>query len=537
MAVVVTDNRTIYDEADTITGWTGGATAGATVFVEAPNSIISTLNIATGQIYFTGGAINLTNTLVYVWSNNFALQGSWLDANPPNALHLGDGTDRISFKMAGQDRKVFSHLTDQSVDWDCLVLDGSQASTMNTNGLTVARAGSFAGLNLAAITQIGVDFTTLSKGLGGGVNVAVDIIRYGNNGITVTGGTTGDRGTFLEVVIEDRSTATGKAHGIIREYSTGIYGVQGPITFGAATGDSWFQDDAVTVAFENRDIGNDKYYLAVDGGTGSNNFILTNSAITTAGPFVRCDFDGTSIETFTMTGNTFSQLGNAITFASDASAASHTVTGNSFTACGQINPGEVIFENNTISATTAGTTGALLLNTPDATNLQDITFNSGGTGHAIYITATGTYNLTGFVFNGYGANDTTNAAIYNNSGGAVTINIAGGLTPTVRNGAGASTTVNNNVTVTITVQDANTDPITGAVVAVFRTSDNVELANDETNVSGVVTFSTGAGTPVYIRVRKSTTGSTRYVPVETVGNTGTGLSLTVTLQEDIIAAP
>lgn len=49
------------------------------------------------------------------------------------------------------------------------------------------------------------------------------------------------------------------------------------------------------------------------------------------------------------------------------------------------------------------------------------------------------------------------AAIFNDSSGAITVNISGGgTTPTIRNGAGASTTVQNLVTVKVTVKDANT---------------------------------------------------------------------------------
>ena len=80
-------------------------------------------------------------------------------------------------------------------------------------------------------------------------------------------------------------------------------------------------------------------------------------------------------------------------------------------------------------------------------------FVSGGTGagHAITITVPGTYTFSANQFTGYGAAGSTDAAIYNNSGGAVTLNITGGGgTPTVRNGAAATTTVNNTVTVTFT---------------------------------------------------------------------------------------
>lgn len=182
------------------------------------------------------------------------------------------------------------------------------------------------------------------------------------------------------------------------------------------------------------------------------------------------------------------------------------------------------------------------------------------------------------------------AAIYNNSGGAVTINITNaGSTPSIRNSDGSSTTVNNAVNLTITVIDTNTNPVPTAQTAVYRTSDNVELMNEDTetvtagsfvigvkytivtvgttdftaigaasNTVGVAFTATGAGTgngtasngiatqtfnfisntAVYIRVRKSSTGTTKYTPVSTTGTiTSTGYSLTVTLTSDTIADP
>lgn len=104
--------------------------------------------------------------------------------------------------------------------------------------MIVTRAGSLGGLNTSSLTQFGGDFHTLSKALGGGYNTAVDIIRVGNDGITVTGGTSVDPGKFIEVIEEDRSTANQKAHGVIREYSTNLYGIQSPITIGNTTGNT-----------------------------------------------------------------------------------------------------------------------------------------------------------------------------------------------------------------------------------------------------------------------------------------------------------
>lgn len=542
MAVTVTDTRTTITEADSATGWTigGGGTYGTSVYAEATGSIISTLNIATGQIYFTTTGRDVSNMLVYVWADNFALKDVWTAANPPTALHLGDGTNRISFKMSGSNRKVFAHLASDStmtVDWECLVLDGSQASTMNTAGLTTVRAGSFAGLNLASITQFGVDFTTLSKGLGGGTNVAVDAIRIGNDGLVITGGTTSDRGTFLEIVNEDKSTATAKALGIIREYTTDLYGLQGPLTFGSSTtGTSWFEDSNVTLVFENRDIGNDKYYLkVVSNSVGGANFILRNSTVATAGPYVTIDCSAAYIDTLTITNCTFRNLGNSITFSNGAQASTHTVTDNVFDTCGQIDPGDVIFQNNSISNTTASTTGALLLDADGTSNWSDLNFISGGTGHAIYITATGTYTFDNFTYSGYGSTGTTNAVIYNNSGGAVTINVSGGDVPTYRNGAGASTTVVASVPIAVTVIDTATNPIQNAQVAIYLSSDNSQVVNQDTDVNGEVNSSFSGTTPanIYVRVRKSSTGDTKYIPASTTGSiTSSGFAITITLRED-----
>lgn len=101
-----------------------------------------------------------------------------------------------------------------------------------------------------------------------------------------------------------------------------------------------------------------------------------------------------------------------------------------------------------------------LVTTADPSSISDCTMVSGGSGHAITITATGTFTLSGIALSGYGADDSTDAAIYNNSGGAVTINVSGGgSTPTVRNGAGASTTVVSGATLTITGIVAGSDVV------------------------------------------------------------------------------
>jgi len=95
--------------------------------------------------------------------------------------------------------------------------------------------------------------------------------------------------------------------------------------------------------------------------------------------------------------------------------------------------------------------GKYLFSTATPNKISNCTFTgSTSSGHAFRITSPGTYSLVGNTFTGFGDDDTTSAAIFNDSGGAVTLNISGGGNiPTVRNGTGASTTVNNVVIVEV----------------------------------------------------------------------------------------
>ena len=126
-----------------------------------------------------------------------------------------------------------------------------------------------------------------------------------------------------------------------------------------------------------------------------------------------------------------------------------------------------------ISVTTLSA-GNYLLSTATPNQFSNCSFNgSASSGHAIRITAPGTYSFSGNTFTGFGADGTTSAAIFNDSGGLVTLNITGGgNTPTVRNGTGASTIINNAVTLTVTVKDEAGSPIQNARVSIQKTTTN-----------------------------------------------------------------
>ena len=159
-----------------------------------------------------------------------------------------------------------------------------------------------------------------------------------------------------------------------------------------------------------------------------------------------------------------------------------------------------------ISGATTGD-GVAFIQSDDLAEIKncDFTFSDG---HAIEITATGTYSFVGNKFTGYsgtpgsnlvsssGSND---AAIFNDSGGLVTINVSGGGdTPAIRNGVGATTVVNNNVALTFSGLRDNTE------VRVFTADTTTELAGIENATDGTsddrsVTFSLSASISVDVR--------------------------------------
>lgn len=110
------------------------------------------------------------------------------------------------------------------------------------------------------------------------------------------------------------------------------------------------------------------------------------------------------------------------------------------------------------------TSGNRWLSTATPDKFSSCTFIGGG-GHALRLTAAGSFTLTGNTWTSFGADGTNGAAIYNDSGGAVTLTITGGTVPTIRNGAGASTTL---VVAPVTTQITTLDAISGSAISGAR---------------------------------------------------------------------
>jgi len=372
--------------------------------------------------------------------------------------------------------------------------------------------------NLANITEIGGGYNiSATKGADILYPFFFDAIRKengsGQNGIRIVGGTTGDRLLFGDLPIGDETLRTG-----IAEVSRGNIFAGGEWHFGNAASTMYLQDDAVTVNAADLPVANDYYKLVFnDGTTGITDFRVTKLTWKGVSRLIPWSYDTSALgvgDTHDCPDETFNFF-STITFGLQT-----TKLRPVFNDCVNIVPNGIPLTNagfnnsDRVTLTTAndaitgGSTnlhstvaGIAFVLTDSPAKISVHSFNNtGGVGHAVEATTIGSYAYNGNTHTGYGANGTTSAAFYNNSGGAITLNIGnGGDTPTVRNGVGASTTI-----------------VAGAVIVRVRVLDNlnVVLPNAAVHMEAAI----GGVLPAYDSVTLSVVGT-----LVTVTHTGHGM--------------
>lgn len=542
MAVIVTDNRTIKDEADATTNWTAaGTSTGTATGTASPTPREATAHIVTTAtstspanqwLWHTGDSLGTGPHLIYIWMLTTATIGT--RANGGLMILIGDGANRVGYHVGGDDFAPFRVDSNGLVGYMCFCIDTAQLSTW-PNGHTV-QLGTRAGLeaNLNAITQVGTGCQVLAKAVGGAVNYWNDIIRHGvattisTSGLTISGGTSGTPGKFTEIEAEDRAIANQKAHGIIRQLGTGAFGVQGTLRFGdQGTGSSWFEETNVTIIFEDRGFATTRYKIFIsDNGTGTTTFRLgtkvgtgvtatgTNGVSLIAPPGVGAQFDAltdTNVTDVFIYGSTFAGFSSGIQL-----NAGHELIGCNILNSGIVNVGSGSTMVNTVfSNTTASSSMYWNASADFSGRLDGCSFNMGTDSHAIEIgpNAAATYNLVDVNFSGYGgtpgsnlteSTGPTNATIYNNSGTEVTINVIDSTEPSVRNGVGSSTIIIvPDITITIV---ANVSLI-GAEIRIYDLDavlpfKGTEIAGVESHVASTYVFSSTAANVVWVQIMK-----------------------------------
>jgi len=130
--------------------------------------------------------------------------------------------------------------------------------------------------------------------------------------------------------------------------------------------------------------------------------------------------------------------------------------------------------------------------------------------------------------------------VENSTSGDVYVDRSNGSNPDsgkLYNSGGGTITINPlSVTLRVTVKDKDNNGINNAQTAIYKSSDDTELMNEDTaNVGGEdgiaeALFQYSADTPIYWRVRKSSTGTTRYISAggaSTIKDSGVDISVTL----------
>lgn len=308
----------------------------------------------------------------------------------------------------------------------------------------VSRAPEVGGsANEASITEVGVLLDIGDVG-GNASNLILDEIMHGTSGLlwTGTGGDMADFRTFESTNAEGNLVAL-----------NGVDFIYSRLEIGSATATT-FTDSGFTIIFPDQSlVASDFMGVTIDLQNASTDVDLSNATIQSSDPSAagsRPDFivTGTS-GALALTGM------NLIGLRTLDLTSGVTVTDSLLELLNLTQSGATI-TGSTIRANTAS--GVALCDDPNFTELTDCAFSQAGSGHAIEITTTGTHNFDTLTFDGFGGTAGSNlvassgandAAVYNNSGGAVTINVSGGDSPSVRNAAASTTTVNNTVALTV----------------------------------------------------------------------------------------
>ncbi len=552
MADTITDGRTNVDDAESATpyddlGGTGAGTLDNEIFIENANSmgeiLSDTLN---GLLFDNGTAVDWSDSHFYVWINCGIVGLLATIANGGMRIRFcGDTvTDFFEVYVGGKD----SWPASINGGWTQFVVDIEAASAApdNSGGTPPATTA------IRYVGWAGITDGTMPRHANNTWMDEIARLPDGTPGIIIQGRNGGTVDWTFDDIVTQLQVGTAFA-------GTFIDGPGG--SYLCNTSIQWGVNDTVTHAF-----------------TDTNAIILLEDQIWIAADLYNFSALGNSGGTTNVTIGVKTGSGNAATGAQGViiSAASTGVRfdmdfndpdldGINFYGCTLIHGGDFLLDDvavSFISTTFLDCTSALVSNsemlrvsvidantadgvafmtTDDISDIVNSTFEFSD-GHAIELTTprVATQASIGNIWTGYGLDASNDAAVFNNTAGAVTINVTlSPAQPTTRDGASASTTVNTSVTLTVTVKDEAGAVIVGAQVAVVQDSDGTIHMNENTDGSGIATetVNLGGGTGVSVRVRLNSVGGTNYFPVTSPQTTtADGLDITVTLIEDLISS-
>jgi hypothetical protein len=315
---------------------------------------------------------------------------------------------------------------------------------------------------LSGVDGLGVRWKITNSIMGASDNCFLDVMSVGTGYRLTLGDAGSTEGKFSDfTTFEETST---NRYGAL-ESKSGVLFPLCKLYIGAASGstNTEFIDSGFTVVWQDSFVSSTFYALICEKGTGTTDVQLSNGTFKAAGTTeVYLDFAGVTNVDLT---NINVERARLI----DLDAACNW-TGGQIVSSGMMELFGAAVLTNVKFLNGTDASQLKITNSTYFDNVDNISFTSAGTGHGIEITATGTYSFENISFTGYAGTDgsTGNECVYNNSGGAVTINVTGGTTPTIRNSGGSTTTVNaNSVSATLTVTTTSGTAIQSARVLVL----------------------------------------------------------------------
>jgi len=515
--VTVTSNLTIISNCDSETNWNSNDPSFGLddIRKEGSYSLSMDVDIETSYMrYDLGSAQDYSNRVLYVWM--MSMTPSFLDtkANGGMQIFIEDSSGNQSYWYVGGSDTYKG-------GWKCFSVYCS--STPDANNGTNA--------DPSQVRYIGVRYKGIAKSKLS-ANCYVDFVRYGSAtqpAVKILGGSASSPLTWEDLFIDDDSACIG-----VIQKGEGTYLLNGGVQFGdESSGDVYFQDKLQVLQWEDVPSIPDQFKLSVvnnPSGIASVIFGEKSDEVGLGGGLIRAkntlypykvEVTDADVSTFKLCGVTFLDA-STITFPSEEVGAE--ALNCLFQSCDRVDPSSSTFRFCTfVDAKDV----ALLL--PSSHNVKDCSFLSNP--KAIEIDTSGTFTFDNLTFTGNGID------IYNTSGGTVVIQCVNGSNPSSSSSPnGGAVEIQNVVYLRIYVKDSEGEPIPNARVAIYKSSDMTQLMNELTDGNGKAeeTFQyPGSDIEVIIRVRKSTAGATRYIPIETIGVIGVdGLTQYVTMYVD-----
>jgi len=440
-----------------------GAIAGGNPAVETDHYVVGIACISkTFNATGTGGIGYLAATEQTVPTDGAIYQWHYWAA--PNSIEIqtNGGMQLIVGNSAANYKKYYIYGRDTVVygGWKCFAVNPS--ITPNANQGTPTAVNQFFGV-------VANNATSVQRGF----PLAFDATRVGRGSLIITNGSEIDGfATFTGAAeVNDTNDVVNTIYNRwgIFSFNNGTYELQGRISFGTAGTPVDFQDQNKNIVIQNTE------YVTPDFNkfevlNASSRVSLTSISVSSLSTVSKGRFDVTDNANVSLNTCSFTGLG---TFAFQSNT---TVVSTTFRRCDTVTQGNSSITFSTFDRAT-GTTALLLSEPSEFFKLSDNEFNSSGTGHAITVNGTASNaTLESLVFENYATVDgsTGNEAIFVNiASGSITLNISGeGNTPSIRT-AGATVTVVNAKTFTVTNIIANSE------IRILRQSDLVELAGAE----------------------------------------------------------